>query len=95
MKGEMSIGVVVALALGLIILLLLMGALVSKFNLFGKGTDEQQTGVESRICAKVGSCRALIIDPVTKASSSPCPGKEATQVSTQGWIDCASTCCKP
>ncbi len=93
MKGEMSIGVVVALAIGLIILLLLMSVLVTRFNLFGKGTDEQQTGVESRLCSKVGTCHADIIDPVTKKSISPCPGKEA-QVSG-GWIDCASNCCKP
>ncbi len=84
-RGDVSIGVIVGLAIALIVLILIMTLLITRFNLFGKGTGELQTGTEARLCSKQGSCNAL-----------PCPpGKAIAPVPSQGWIDCSANCCKP
>ena len=84
-QGEMSIGVVVGLALALIILIVLMTLIITRFNLFNKGSGEIEKGTDAQLCAKQGSCRA---------DENPCAGKAITPPAS-GWIDCAAVCCKP
>ncbi|HSU73160.1 MAG TPA: hypothetical protein VLJ21_04915 [Candidatus Binatia bacterium] len=89
-RGEMSIGIIVGLAIALIVLILIIGILVPRFSLFGKGTNQAQTDLEKRTCAKIGHCESQI-DPTrptcTTGTLKPKP--------TEGWIDCTGACCVP
>lgn len=85
-RGDISIGVVVALVIALIVVLLLIGLLVTRFNLFGQGTSGLQTEAEKRVCGKVGQCQSG-----TSCISGTNP---VTPVPSQGWIDCTGICCK-
>jgi|GEM_PF-5696201 len=83
-RAEMSIGIIVGFAIALIVLLVITTLVVGRFNIFGRGTSEAQTGIESRTCAKIGHCESG-----TSCSSG------VPRSNPQGWIDCAGTCCVP
>jgi hypothetical protein len=86
-RAEMSIGVVVGLAIALIVLVLIMTLLITRFDIFGKGTGQIQTGTDARLCSKQSGHCEIGPDCVTGGKTSP--------PLAQSWIDCAGVCCKP
>jgi hypothetical protein len=81
-RGEMTIGVIVGLAIALIVLVLILAILIPRFTTFGKSTSNQNT--DSRICYKIGHCE-----------TSSCASGTAQPAPQAGWIDCTGTCCVP
>ncbi|MEK6849186.1 MAG: hypothetical protein AABY01_01300 [Nanoarchaeota archaeon] len=84
-RGEMSIGIVVALALGLIILLILLGVVVSRVGIFGKSSENVAADANAGLCFGKGQCIAKELPCTTPVSGMP----------ISGWTDCSGTCCKP
>ena len=85
-RGEMSIGIVVAMALGLIILLILLGVVVSRVGIFGKGSENVAADANAGLCFGKGQCIANKADCKTTIVEPTAPA---------GWTDCSGTCCKP